>query len=102
MTLKGIKARIRECCAERGMTQAELAKATGITEAAISRYAGGSRLPKIAQAARIAKWEAEEKGYDCNDCYLSMQNCHDMSICCEDECGLCDWFEDIGEQDETD
>ena len=47
-------------------------------------------------------WEAEEKGYTCNDCYLSMQNCHDMSICCENETGLCDWFEEIpkdGEQD---
>ena len=52
--MEGIKARIRECCAERGMTQAELAKATGITEAAISRYAGGSRLPRMEQAVRIA------------------------------------------------
>ena len=40
-------------------------------------------------------WEAEEKGYTCNDCYLSMQNCHDRSICCEDETGLCDWFETV-------
>lgn len=40
-------------------------------------------------------WEAEEKGWDCNDCYLSMQNCHDRSICCEDETGLCDWFEPL-------
>ncbi len=40
-------------------------------------------------------WEAEQKGYTCNDCFLSMQNCHDMSICCEDETGLCDWFEEI-------
>ena len=48
----------------------------------------------------LMKWEAEEKGYSCNDCYLSMQNCHDRSICCEDECGLCDLFEEIGEQDD--
>ena len=41
------------------------------------------------------KWEAERKGYTCNDCYLSMQNCHDMNICCEDETGLCDYFEEI-------
>lgn len=40
-------------------------------------------------------WEAAAKGYTCNDCYLSMQNCHDMSICCEDETGLCDWFEEM-------
>ena len=42
----------------------------------------------------MMKWEAEQKGYTCNDCYLAMQNCHDMSICCEDETGLCDWFEE--------
>ena len=40
-------------------------------------------------------WEAESKGYTCNDCFLSMQNCHDKSICCEDETGLCDYFEEI-------
>jgi len=45
-------------------------------------------------------WEAKEKGYTCNDCYLSMQNCHDMSICCEDESGLCDMFEKMEEHDE--
>lgn len=45
-------------------------------------------------------WEAKEKGYTCNDCYLSMQNCHDKSICCEDETGLCDWFKEMrGEED---
>lgn len=47
-------------------------------------------------------WEAEEKGYNCNDCGLAMSNCRDKSICCEDETGLCDWFEEIpkdGEQD---
>lgn len=37
----------------------------------------------------------KEKGYTCNDCYLSMQNCHDREICCEDETGLCDLFEEI-------
>ena len=53
----------------------------------------------------MMKWEAEEKGYtSCNDCFLSMQNCHDKSICCEDESGLCDWFEEMqrGEERETD
>lgn len=41
--------------------------------------------------------------YMCNDCYLSMQNCHDMRICCEseeyygEECG---WFEPIPEQED--
>lgn len=52
--MEGVNVRIKECLAERGMTQKELAEATGITEAAISRYAGGSRLPKIAQVIRIA------------------------------------------------
>lgn len=45
-------------------------------------------------------WQAAEKGYDCNDCYLSMQNCHDRSICCEDETGLCDCFEETEEEEE--
>lgn len=49
-------------------------------------------------------WEAEAKGYDCNDCFLPMQNCLDITICCEDETGLCDYFEEMpdrkeGEQD---
>lgn len=47
------------------------------------------------------KWEAEEKGYTCNDCFLSMQNCQDMSICCEDETGLCDYFEEMREDSEA-
>lgn len=46
----------------------------------------------------MMKWEAEERGLDCNDCYLSMQNCKDKSICCEDETGLCDWFEPIPDE----
>lgn len=37
----------------------------------------------------------QSNAHTCNDCYLSMQNCHDMSICCEDETGLCDWFEEL-------
>ena len=50
----------------------------------------------------MMKWEAEQKGYSCNDCYLSMQNCHDKSICCEDETGLCDFFEEIPTERRTD
>ena len=49
---------------------------------------------------RMMAWEAKQKGYTCNDCFLSMQNCHDMSICCEDETGLCDWFEEIADMKE--
>ena len=43
----------------------------------------------------LMKWQAEQKGYTCNDCFLAMQNCHDISICCEDETGLCDYFEEM-------
>ena len=49
----------------------------------------------------MMKWEAEEKGYTCSDCFLSMQNCNDMSICCEDETGLCDYFEGMREDGEA-
>lgn len=62
------------------------------------------KTEKIEGRTGMMKWEAEEKGYTCNDCFLSMQNCHDMSVACEDETGLCDWFEEIpdgqGEQKE--
>lgn len=54
----------------------------------------------LGQTMTMMKWEAEQKGYTCNDCYLSMQNCHDMSICCEDETGLCDYFEEMEQEDE--
>ena len=51
------------------------------------------------EGQEMMKWEAEQKGYTCNDCYLAMQNCHDKSICCEDETGLCDWFEKMPEEE---
>lgn len=47
-------------------------------------------------------WEAKQKGYSCNDCFLSMQNCHDKSICCEDETKLCDWFVETEESEAED
>lgn len=28
----------------------------------------------------------------------AVQNCHDKSICCEDETGLCDWFEELSRE----
>ena len=62
---------------------------------------GRKRLNTEERRRAMMKWEAEAKGYTCNDCFLSMQNCHDMSICCEDESGLCDYFEEMerkGEQ----
>jgi transcriptional regulator with XRE-family HTH domain len=39
---------------EKGMTQAELARRTGLTEASVSRYINGNRSPRIAQAYRMA------------------------------------------------
>ena len=53
----------------------------------------------IKRGETLMKWQAEQKGYTCNDCYLSMQNCHDKSICCEDETGLCDYFEEMPQGD---
>ena len=40
---------------EKGMTQAELARRTGMTEASVSRYISGKRIPKIAQAYEMAQ-----------------------------------------------
>ena len=40
---------------EKGMTQAELARRTGLTEASVSRYINGNRSPRIAQAYRMAQ-----------------------------------------------
>lgn len=39
---------------EKGMTQAELARRTGLTEASVSRYIKGERTPRILQAYRMA------------------------------------------------
>ena len=41
-----------------------------------------------------------KKLFDCNDCYYSMQNCNNRSICCEDETALCDNFESVVERKE--
>lgn len=43
-----------------------------------------------------------EEELDCNDCYYSMQNCNDRSICCEDETALCDDFESVAEEKKND
>lgn len=39
---------------EKGMTQAEFARRTGLTEASVSRYIKGGRTPRILQAYRMA------------------------------------------------
>lgn len=40
---------------EKGMMQKDLARRTGLTEASVSRYISGTRIPKIAQAYEIAQ-----------------------------------------------
>ena len=39
---------------EKGMMQKDLAKKAGITEATVSRYIRGERIPRISQTYRIA------------------------------------------------
>ena len=59
---------------EKGMTQAELARRTGLTEASVSRYINGNRTPRIAQAYRMA-WAI---GIDMNTLiYLGKGEKHD-------------------------
>ena len=40
---------------EKGMTQAEFARRTGMTEASVSRYISGQRTPRISQAYGMAQ-----------------------------------------------
>lgn len=40
---------------ERGMTQKELARKTGLAEASVSRYVNETRNPKITSAIRISQ-----------------------------------------------
>lgn len=47
--------RIKELLDQRGITQKELSKKTGITESAISHYVKGDRVPRGANLVKIAK-----------------------------------------------
>ena len=59
---------------EKGMTQKELARRTGLTEASVSRYISGHRTPRITQAYRMA-WAI---GIDMNTLiYLGKGEKHD-------------------------
>ena len=59
---------------EKGMTQKELARKTGVTEASVSRYISGQRFPRITQAYRMA-WAI---GIDMNTLiYLGKGEKHD-------------------------
>lgn len=52
---RGIGDRIRHALSYRNMSQRELAEKAGITEAAVSRYLKGDRIPRAVTVARIAK-----------------------------------------------
>ncbi len=52
---KGMEYQITNLLYERGITQKELAKATGITESAISHYIKGDRVPRGVNLIKIAK-----------------------------------------------
>lgn len=47
--------RIKELLKARGMTQQELAREIGTTEAAMSRYCRGKRIPKATTVGKMAK-----------------------------------------------
>lgn len=51
---EGMNNRIRKLLQERGMTQKELATKANITEAAVSHYIKGDRIPRAAVVDRIA------------------------------------------------
>lgn len=46
--------RLKALLAERGMTQADLARKSGLTISAISRYANGNRLPRADKLVLLA------------------------------------------------
>jgi transcriptional regulator with XRE-family HTH domain len=45
--------RLRRAMARRGMTQVQLAAASGLTAPCVSRYLSGSRVPKLGNVGRI-------------------------------------------------
>lgn len=49
------KDNLKEILKDRGITQRQLSEMTGITEATISRYANGERVPNIAEALKISE-----------------------------------------------
>lgn len=51
---KAFGAHLKSLLEEKGMTQAEFARRTGLTEPAVSRYIKGERIPGMLQAYRIA------------------------------------------------
>ena len=68
--------RLAEILSERSMTQKDLAAATGITEAAISHYVNGTRIPRGVNLTKIAKALGTTTDYLLN---------HDQSMDAENE-----------------
>lgn len=52
--MEEIGARLRQLIEDKGMTQKELANKVGCTEAAISHYIKGDRIPRASVLAKIA------------------------------------------------
>lgn len=52
--MKAFNDRLQECLAERSWSQSDLARASGITRASISRYVKDDRQPNMKQAVAIA------------------------------------------------
>lgn len=80
--------RLARLLKERGMTQKDLAQATHLTEAAISRYISGKREPRavtvanIAEALRVdpAEITGDDKDREVDDAIrLIARNAHDLS-----------------------
>lgn len=46
---------LKKLMIEREMTAADISRKTGITQAALSRYINGKRIPKINSVIKIAK-----------------------------------------------
>lgn len=46
---------LKKLMIERGMTAADIARKTGMTQATLSRYINGKRIPKINSVIKIAK-----------------------------------------------
>jgi transcriptional regulator with XRE-family HTH domain len=62
-TAAWVARRIREARAERGLSQADLAKRTGRTQAAVSLWEGGKRVPGLDDLMDLAQALGKDLGY---------------------------------------
>lgn len=70
------KNNIKDILVKNNVSQRELAKKIGITEASISRYVNGSRMPKVTTCIKIA----EALGCEPNDLYTHISTEYDSII----------------------